>query len=170
MRREDLFTVVLEHFQNDTADHADILLPATTFLEHTDLYRAYGHHYLQMARPAVAAPGETRSNVDIFRALAERMGFGDQCFKGFGRRDDRDAAGIRGHPFLKGITLERLDREGSVRLNVSAEGEPFLGRSRKAASERLRESASWERNRSITCRRWNRVSAMRGCGGNILWS
>ncbi len=81
MRREDLFTVVLEQFQNDTADHADILLPVTTFLEHTDLYLAYGHYYLQLARPALPAPGETKSNVEIFRLLAERMGFEDPCFQ-----------------------------------------------------------------------------------------
>ena len=56
LRREDLFTVVLEQFQTDTADHADILLPATTFLEHTDLYLAYGHYHLQLARPAVPLP------------------------------------------------------------------------------------------------------------------
>src|SRR5581483_9672023 len=79
LRREDLFTVVLEQFQNDTADYADILLPVTTFLEHTDLYFAYGHHYLQLARPALPAPGETKSNVEIFRLLAERMGFDDSC-------------------------------------------------------------------------------------------
>ncbi len=124
-RREDLFTVVLEQFQNDTADYADILLPVTTFLEHTDLYFAYGHYYLQLARPALPAPGETKSNVEIFRLLAGRMGFDDACF-----RDSEDDM-IRtllasGHPFLDGITLERLDREHSVRLNVSAQGEPFL--------------------------------------------
>jgi anaerobic selenocysteine-containing dehydrogenase len=104
MRREDLFTVVLEHFQNDTADHADILLPATTFLEHTDLYLAYGHHHLQMARPVVEAPGEARSNVDIFRALAGRMGFLDGCFED--SEDDmiRTLLGS-GHPFLQDITL-----------------------------------------------------------------
>ena len=69
MRREDLFTVVLEQFQTDTADYADILLPATTFLEHTDLYFAYGHYYLQLARPALprARRGASR-NVEIFRA------------------------------------------------------------------------------------------------------
>src|SRR5205085_3846709 len=66
LRRDDLFTVVLEQFQNDTADYADVLLPVTTFLEHTDLYFAYGHFYLQLARPALPAPGETRSNVEIF--------------------------------------------------------------------------------------------------------
>ena len=52
--------MVLEQFQNDTADYADILLPATTFLEHTDLYLAYGHYYLQLARPALPAPGEAQ--------------------------------------------------------------------------------------------------------------
>jgi anaerobic selenocysteine-containing dehydrogenase len=121
-RRDDLFTVVLEQFQTDTADYADILLPSTTFLEHTDLYLAYGHYHLQLARPVVAAPGEAKSNVDVFREMADRMGFEDQCFK------DSDDDMIRallnsGHPFLQGITIERLDREHSVRLNIPA---PFL--------------------------------------------
>jgi len=125
MRREDLFTVVLEHFQTDTADYADILLPATTFLEHTDLYFAYGHYHLQMHRPAVAAPGEARSNVEIFRALALRMGFDDACFAD--TDDDMMRAVLSsGHSFLEGITVERLDREHSIRLNVSPAGEPFL--------------------------------------------
>ena len=83
LRRDDLFTVVLEQFQNDTADYADILLPATTFLEHTDLYLAYGHYYLQLARPALPAPGEAKSNVEVFRLLAARMGFDDPCFARF---------------------------------------------------------------------------------------
>jgi anaerobic selenocysteine-containing dehydrogenase len=125
LRREDLFTVVLEQFQTDTADHADIVLPVTTFLEHTDLYLAYGHYHLQLARPALAAPGETRSNVEIFRLLAGRMGFDDACFA------DSDDDMIRTlldspHPFLKDITLERLEREHSVRLNISEDGAPFL--------------------------------------------
>jgi anaerobic selenocysteine-containing dehydrogenase len=125
MAREDLFTVVLDQVQTDTADYADILLPSTTFLEHTDLYRAYGHYYLQLARPALAAPGEARSNVEVFRELALRMGFDDQCF-----RDSEDmmiGSLLRSeHPFLEGITLEQLDREHSVRLNVSKPGAPFL--------------------------------------------
>jgi anaerobic selenocysteine-containing dehydrogenase len=124
-RRDDLFTVVLEQFQTDTADHADILLPATTFLEHTDLYFAYGHYHVQLARAAVDPPGETRSNVEVFRALAQRMGFDDACFRD--SEDDMIRALLRsGHPFLDGITLERLDREHSVRLNVSESGTPFL--------------------------------------------
>jgi anaerobic selenocysteine-containing dehydrogenase len=121
-RREDLFTVVLEQFQTDTANFADIVLPATTFLEHTDLYLAYGHYYLQLARPALAPPGEAKSNVEVFRLLAERMGFDDPCLR------DSDDDMIRtllatDHPFVKGITLEQLERERSVRLNLP---EPFL--------------------------------------------
>jgi anaerobic selenocysteine-containing dehydrogenase len=120
--RKDLFTVVLEQFQTDTADYADILLPVTTFLEHTDLYLAYGHYYLQLARPAVAPEGEARSNVEIFRALARRMGFEDECF-GDSEDDMIRALLGSGHPFLRGVTLERLERERSIRLAV---GEPFL--------------------------------------------
>lgn len=125
LRHPDLFIAVLEQFQTDTADYADILLPVTTFLEHTDLYLAYGHYHLQLARPAVPPPGEARSNVEIFRALAERMGFEEPCFQ------DSEDDMIRtlldsGHRFLDGITLERLEKEHSIRLNVSAPGEPFL--------------------------------------------
>ncbi len=125
LQRDDLFTVVLEQMQTDTADYADFLLPSTTFLEHTDLYLAYGHYYLQLARPALAAAGECRSSVDVFRELAHRMGFDDPCFE---ESEDDMIRGVlnSGHPFLAGITLERLEREHSVRLNVSPEGEPFL--------------------------------------------
>jgi anaerobic selenocysteine-containing dehydrogenase len=125
LRRADLFSVVLEQFQTDTADSADILLPVTTFLEHTDLYLAYGHLYLQLARPALPAPGEAKPNVEIFRLIGQRLGFEDACF-----RDTEDdmirTALASGHPFLEGITLERLDREHSVRLSVAPDGEPFL--------------------------------------------
>ncbi len=125
LAREDLFTVVLEQLQTGTADYADILLPCTTFLEHTDLYLAYGHYYLQLARPALPAPGECRSNVQIFRALARRMGFQDPCFD---ESEDDMIRGLlgSGHRFLDGITLERLERERFVRLNVTSAGEPFL--------------------------------------------
>ena len=126
LRREDLFTVVLEQVQTDTADYADILLPATTFLEHTDLYLAYGHYHMQLARAAVAPAGEARPNVDVFRALAARMGFDEPCLS---ESDDdivRAALG-GGHPYLEGITLERLEREHSVRLNVPEPFLPFAG-------------------------------------------
>jgi anaerobic selenocysteine-containing dehydrogenase len=122
--RSDLFTVVLEQFQTDTADYADILLPVTTFLEHTDLYLAYGHYYLQLARPALPAPGETKSNVAIFRLLAARMDFDDPCFRD--SEDDMIRALLDSeHPFMRGITLEDLDREHSVRLHFPSNGGPF---------------------------------------------
>jgi anaerobic selenocysteine-containing dehydrogenase len=123
-RRKDLFTVVLEQFQTDTADHADILLPVTTFLEHTDLYLAYGHYYLQLARPALPAPGETKSNIEIFRLLAQRMGLNDPCF---GDTEDQMIRALLDseHPNVKGITLEELEREHFVRLRIPQPFRPF---------------------------------------------
>jgi anaerobic selenocysteine-containing dehydrogenase len=124
LRREDLFTVVLEQFQNDTADYADILLPSTTFLEHTDLYFAYGHYYLQLARPALPAPGEAKSNVEVFRLLAERMGLDDPCLRE--SEDDMIRTALdTDHPFVKGITLEQLDRDHFVRLRLPEPFHPF---------------------------------------------
>jgi anaerobic selenocysteine-containing dehydrogenase len=79
--REDLFTVVLEHFQTDTADYADILLPATTQLEHLDVIKPYGHYYLVANNPAIAPLGESKPNSDIFRLLAKAMGFTGPCFR-----------------------------------------------------------------------------------------
>ncbi len=126
LRREDLFTVVIDHLPTDTADYADVLLPATTFLEHTDLYFAYGHYYLQLARPAVAPPGEAKSNFEIFRMLAKKMNFSEPCFDD--SEDDMIRAALHTNsPFLRGITLERLERERFVRLNLGqAEDTPFL--------------------------------------------
>jgi len=124
LRRNDLFTVVLEQFQTDTADHADILLPATTFLEHTDVYFAYGHYYLQLARPVLSAPGETRSNAEVFRLLAARMGFDEPPFHE--SEDDMIRALLASdHPFVKGITIEELDRQHFVRLRIAPNGDPF---------------------------------------------
>ena len=79
--REDLFTVVLEHFQTDTVDYADIVLPATTQLEHIDAHAAYGHLYMMANNAAIAPLGEAKANTEVFRLLAERMGFDDPCFK-----------------------------------------------------------------------------------------
>ena len=83
--REDLFTVVLEHFQTDTADFADYLLPATTQLEHWDVHASYGHTDVLLNRPAIAPLGQARTNTDVFRALAQRLGFTDP---GFGDDDE----------------------------------------------------------------------------------
>jgi anaerobic selenocysteine-containing dehydrogenase len=124
MLRDDLFIAVLEQLKTDTADFADVVLPVTTFLEHTDLYLAYGHYYLQLARPALPSPGEVKSNVEIFRLLAERMGFDEACFQE--SEDDMIRTLLASeHPYVKGITLEQLERDRSVRLNVSAPGVPF---------------------------------------------
>ncbi|WP_042429333.1 molybdopterin-containing oxidoreductase family protein [Comamonas granuli] len=79
--REDLFTVVLEHFQTDTADYADYLLPATTQLEHWDVHLAYGHTDVLLNRPALTPQGQARSNAQIFRDLAAHMGFAEPCFQ-----------------------------------------------------------------------------------------
>ncbi|MET0311051.1 MAG: molybdopterin-dependent oxidoreductase, partial [Burkholderiaceae bacterium] len=78
--REDLFTVVLEHFQTDTADHADYVLPATTQIEHWDIHSSYGHTDVLLNRPAIAPVGQAKTNTDIFRELARRMGYDEPCF------------------------------------------------------------------------------------------
>jgi anaerobic selenocysteine-containing dehydrogenase len=88
-QREDLFTVVLEHFCTDSADYADILLPATTQLEHVDAHLAYGHLYMMANNPAIAPLGEAKPNTEIFRLIAARMGLDDPCFK---ETDDELAA------------------------------------------------------------------------------
>ncbi|MCZ2077772.1 MAG: molybdopterin-dependent oxidoreductase [Bryobacteraceae bacterium] len=125
LQREDLFTVVLEQFQTDTADYADIVLPVTTFLEHTDLYFAYGHYYLQLARPALEPPGETKSNFEIFRLLAERLGFEEQAFHE--TEDDVIRAVLSGSKgAVRGITLEQLEAEHFVRLRFAGNGDAFL--------------------------------------------
>ncbi|MGE0098177.1 MAG: molybdopterin-dependent oxidoreductase [Hydrogenophaga sp.] len=109
--REDLFTVVLEHFQTDTADHADYILPATTQLEHWDIHTSYGHTDVLLNRPAIAPVGQARTNTDIFRALAARMGFDDPCF------DDDDLALCRA-AFGKAVDFEQLLDQGYATLAV----------------------------------------------------
>ena len=133
LKRPDLFTVVHEQFFTDTTDYADIVLPATTFFEHKDLQAAYGHYYLQVSHQAIEPIGECRSNVDLFRALAERMGFEDDCF-----RESVDSMIDRAldspNPWLKGITRDRLETEPHIRLNFEGtapqaradEATPFL--------------------------------------------
>jgi len=96
--REDLFTVVLEHFMTDTADLADYVLPATTQLEHLDLQISYGHTYALINEAAVAPLGEARPNTGIFRALAAKMGFDEPCFGD----SDEDLARIAFKPAARG--------------------------------------------------------------------
>lgn len=124
LRRDDLFTVVLEHFRTDTADYADWVLPATTQLEHWDLLPSYGHLYLTLNRPSIAPVGESLPNSEIFRRLAARIGLDDAAF-----RDD-DVTLIRQaldspHPWMAGITFERLLEDGYARLNVPRDWRPY---------------------------------------------
>ncbi len=109
--RDDLFTVVLEHFLTDTADHADIVLPATTQLEHLDVHTSYGHTYAMLNQPAIAPLGEAKPNTQIFRELAARMGFDDACF-----RDD-DATLAR-TAFGPDVPYAQLQERGWVKLPI----------------------------------------------------
>lgn len=123
LRREDLFTVVLEHFQTDTADYADYVLPATTQLEHWDLHRAYGHTYLSLNRPAIAPVGQSLPNSEIFRRLAAAMGYTDPCFQEDDETILRTLVERQNHATYQGITWERLLQDGFARLNLP---DPYL--------------------------------------------
>jgi anaerobic selenocysteine-containing dehydrogenase len=115
--REDLFTVVLEHFQTDTADYADIVLPATTQLEHVDTHSSYGHLYMMANNAAIAPLGEAKPNTEIFRLLAARMGFDDPCFR---ETDDELAAQAFNAQDVRaiGFDWEALKRKGWQKLNM----------------------------------------------------
>ena len=115
--REDLFTVVLEHFQTDSADYADIVLPATTQLEHIDIHGAYGHLYMMANNAAIAPLGEAKPNTEIFRLLAARMGFTDSCFSD---SDDAIAAVAfnKNHVHAVHFDWEALKRSGWQKLAI----------------------------------------------------
>src|SRR3954465_14826074 len=119
LMRPDLFTVVHEQFFTDTTDYADIVLPATTFFEHKDLQKAYGHYYLQVSNPAIEPLGECRSNVELFRALAVRLEFTEQCFSE--SVDEMIDSALESHdPWMDGMTRKRLE-QGHARLNFSGQ-------------------------------------------------
>jgi anaerobic selenocysteine-containing dehydrogenase len=122
--REDLFTVVLEHFQTDTCDWADIVLPATTQLEHWDVHLAYGHHYVSLNQPSIAPIGEAKPNTEIFRLIAKRMGFTEGCFA------DDDVTLVRqalesDAEKMRGVSFDGLREKGWMRLNVPTPYLPF---------------------------------------------
>ncbi len=126
LAREDLFTVVHELFLTDTARWADIVLPATSQLEQTDLHKAYGHTLLTYNHAAIPPLGESKSNWDVFRLLAAELGFDEPWLQ-----DDAEAviadvfnATAAANPVLDGITIDRLRREGSLPLTL-AEDVPF---------------------------------------------
>jgi len=121
LSRSDLFTIVHEQMMSDTARYADILLPATTQLEHADLMRAYGHMYINLCEPAIAPLGEARPNLDVMNSLAKAMGFSDDVF------DETAEDVIRGalasdHAAMEGITYEFLQENGFAKLRLSKEG------------------------------------------------
>lgn len=119
LAREDLFTVVHDLFLTDTARFADIVLPATSSFENTDLYTSYWHHYVQIQDPVLPAQGESKSNVELFKLLAEAMGFEEEVFKD--REEDmiRQALDYADNPYLEGITLEGLQEKQFLKLNMA---------------------------------------------------
>ncbi len=132
LKRDDLFTVVHEQFFTDTTDYADYVLPATTFLEHTDAQGAYGHYFVQWSHQAIEPVGESRSNVWLFSQLAQRMGFDEECFRDSPEELIRQALGANGtghstNPGMEHITVEELKAKGHVALSFHREPEtaPF---------------------------------------------
>jgi molybdopterin guanine dinucleotide-containing S/N-oxide reductase-like protein len=142
MARPDLFTVVHDIFFTDTTDYADYVLPATTFLEHTDIQGAYGHYFVQLSSQAIEPPGEARSNVWLFGQLGQRMGFEEECFRDTPEAIIRQGLGIgcgngpsngnvsNGHstnPGMEHITLEDLHERGHIPLSFHREGwQPYI--------------------------------------------
>jgi anaerobic selenocysteine-containing dehydrogenase len=122
--REDLFTVVHEQFFTDTCDYADIVLPATTQLEHMDVHTAYGHLYVMANNPAIAPLGESLPNSEVFRRLAARMGYTEDCFKDSDEDICRQAL-ESSKASMRGIEWETLKRKGWQRLNVPERFAPF---------------------------------------------
>jgi len=124
LARDDLFTVVHEQVMTDTAQHADLVLPATTSMEHEDLYRSFGQFYVQLALPVIPPPGEARSNWEVFGLLARALGVAE----GHYARPPADLIReflARGDATVRDITYERLREEGSVRLNLPRPYMPF---------------------------------------------
>jgi anaerobic selenocysteine-containing dehydrogenase len=120
LKRSDLFTIVHDLFETDTARYADILLPATSQLEHVDLHKPYGHLSLQYNMPAISPQGEARSNWDVMRTLAAGMGFDDPWLQEDANQVIRGVLEVTAQhtPLLAGITLERLQAEGSIPLII----------------------------------------------------
>jgi anaerobic selenocysteine-containing dehydrogenase len=146
--REDLFTVVIDHFQTDTADYADILLPATTQLEHMDVHKSYGHLYVLANNPAIAPLGEALPNSEIFRRLAARMGFDEPCF----RDSDEDicrTAVASTTPRMNGISWERLKAEGWQKLAVPPRFAPFAEGGFPTPSGKCEFSSRWLEEQGI---------------------
>ena len=122
--RPDLFTVVHDVFLTDTCDYADIVLPATTQLEQTDVHTAYGHLYFMANNPAIAPLGEALPNSEVFRRLSRKMGFEDESLYASDEDVCREALSLAG-PYARGIEWDDLKRRGFRRLNVPERFAPF---------------------------------------------
>ena len=122
--RDDLFVVVHDLFRTDTADYADLLLPATSQLEHLDVHTSYGHLYVQANNPSIAPCGEALPNTELFRRLAAAMGFDEPCFR---ESDDELArrAFRAGDPRIAGWDWDAVKRDGFRRLALPADDAPF---------------------------------------------
>ncbi|HEX8210613.1 MAG TPA: molybdopterin oxidoreductase family protein [Longimicrobium sp.] len=129
LRREDLFTVVLEHFRTDTADYADWILPATTQLEHWDVHTSYGHLYVTLNRPSIPPVGDSLPNSEIFRRIAARMGLSDPEIQETDLELIEQALDSP-NPALRAVTLEELLEKGCVRLAVPKPFLPYAGPAR----------------------------------------
>jgi anaerobic selenocysteine-containing dehydrogenase len=139
--REDLFTVVMDHFQTDTADYADIVLPATTQLEHYDVHKSYGHLYMLANNPAIAPVGESLPNSEVFRRLAARLGFDDPCF----RDSDEDLC----RTALNGESWERLKQTGWQKLDVPERFAPFAQGGFPTPSRKCEFHSAWLEKQGI---------------------
>ncbi|MBE1445540.1 molybdopterin oxidoreductase family protein [Paenibacillus sp. OAS669] len=118
LEREDLFTVVHDLFLTETAKYADIVLPATSAFENTDFYASYWHHYIQIQKPVIEPYGESKSNVDVFRLLAQAMGFEDQALRDTDEELIRQALDNPANPAIAGITYEALVERQYVKADV----------------------------------------------------
>jgi anaerobic selenocysteine-containing dehydrogenase len=139
LRREDLFTVVLEQFMTDTARLADVVLPATTQLEHLDAVFSWGHQYVTWNEPAIAPRGEAKPNTEIFRALAARVGLDDPCF----RESDEEmlASLFAGAP--GGVELDALRARGWVKVDVGQTDAPHAHGGFGTADGKVALHAGW---------------------------
>ena len=139
LRREDLFTVVLEQFMTDTAAHADVVLPARTQLEHLDLVFSWGHHYYTLSEPAIAPVGEAKPNTEAFRLIAARMGLDDPCFS---ETDEQLLeALLEGSP--GGIDLAELRSRGFAKVDLGKGAAPHAEGGFGTATGKLALETAW---------------------------
>lgn len=118
--REDLFTVVHDLFMTDTAKYADIVLPAKSSFEATDLYTSYWHQYVHLQEPVIAPIGESKSNVELFSLLGQAMGYDPEIFGETPEQMIADALTDTGNPYMNGVTLEALQEHRFVKLDMSS--------------------------------------------------